>query len=69
MPGWTLNVLWFTEEGFPSFGLLTVHQFSGDGLFRKACRADLDLRARLLSLVLIDPQVEKKLLFFYYVLS
>ena len=53
MPGWSLNVTWFTEDGFPNMGLLTVHQFSGDGLFRKACHADMDLRAKLLSLVLI----------------
>lgn len=55
MPGWSLNVTWFTEEGFPSQGLLTVHQYSGEGLFRKACQADIDLRQKLLSLVLIDP--------------
>jgi hypothetical protein len=56
MPGWSLNVTWFTEEGFPGIGLLTVHQFSGDGMFRKACQADMDLRAKLLSLALIDPR-------------
>jgi hypothetical protein len=36
--------------------MLTVHQFSGDGIFRKACQADLALRSKLLSLVLIDPR-------------
>ena len=56
MPGWSLNVTWFTEDGFPSTGILTIHQFSGDGLFRKACQADLELRQKLLSLVLINPE-------------
>ena len=56
MPGWSLNVTWFTEDGFPTQGLLTVYQFSGDGIFRKACQADIELRQKLLSLVLINPE-------------
>ena len=54
MPGWCFNETWFTEDGFPYQGLLTVLQFSGDGMFRRACQADIKLRAKLLSLVLID---------------
>eukprot|EP01036_Dinobryon_divergens_P030051 gene30051-39243_t len=51
-PGWDLSVVWFTEEGLPKKGVLTVDIFAGDGMNMNGGQVDRTLRSALCSLVL-----------------
>ena len=53
MPGWELSVVWYSEKGLPTFGILTSTYFSGNGCHENGCIPDVDLRFSLLSTVLI----------------
>lgn len=56
IPGWDLNVTWFTEEGLPKKGILAFEFFAGDGMNLLGCQVDKVLRYKLTSLVLVDQR-------------
>lgn len=55
-PGWDLNVTWFTEDGLPKKGVLTVEVFAGDGMLVAGGLVDRILRSTLSSLVLVGQR-------------
>jgi hypothetical protein len=55
-PGWDLNVTWFTEDGLPKKGVLTVEVFAGDGMLIGGGQVDRTLRSVLNSLVLVGQR-------------
>ncbi len=56
MPGWDLNVTWFTEEGLPKKGILAFEVFAGDGLNLSGCLVDKRLRNMMTVLALVDQR-------------
>lgn len=55
-PGWDLSVVWFTEEGLPKKGVLTVDIFAGDGMNLFGGQVDRALRAALSTLALVGQR-------------
>jgi len=52
IPGWELPVTWYSEEGLPKKGLLSLMYYAGSGLKMHGCSAVKRDRQALLSLVL-----------------
>lgn len=56
IPGWDLNVTWFSEEGLPRKGILAFEVFAGDGMNLLGCLVDKRLRNMLTPLVLAEQR-------------
>jgi len=51
IPGWELTKSWLTEEGMPRRGLMYVNYYSGEGIKKRGCVADVAMRKSLFHLV------------------
>lgn len=66
MPGWRLNVLWYSESGLPKQGILRLKYTSGDGIHVNGCKVDWTLRRMMSNLCLaniFDEEYDKFMLF------